>query len=203
MTCSGDILGPSIRGLDSLIQMPYGCGEQNMINFAPNVYVLQYMRSTGRTDEEVHSKAVTYMTQGYERELSYQRIDGSFSAFGDSDFSGSTWLSAFVLRCFLQARAHMFIDESVLTRTTIWLGAQQETDGSFLEPGRVIHTELQGGLDSSVSLTAYVLVALLEDGEYHVWDSGVVLCQNGQSCTQKEVWEWGGGGKEDKGDQDQ
>ena len=90
-------------------------------------------------------------------------------------FSSPARLSAFVLRCFLQARAHMFIDESVLTRTTIWLGAQQETDGAFLEPGRVIHTELQGGLDSSVSLTAYVLVALLEDGEYHVWDLGVVL----------------------------
>ncbi|XP_072543122.1 CD109 antigen [Salminus brasiliensis] len=166
LTAVGDILGPSISGLDALIQMPYGCGEQNMINFAPNVYVLQYLSNAGRTDEEIRSTAITYMTQGYERELSYQRVDGSFSAFGDSDPSGSTWLSAFVLRCFLQARAFMFIDETVLTRTANWLRAQQGSDGAFTEPGRVIHTELQGGLDSSVSLTAYVLMGLLEDVEY-------------------------------------
>lgn len=44
-----------------------------------------------------------------------------------------------------------------------WLSAQQGADGRFEEPGRVIHTELQGGLDGPVSLTAYVLIALLED----------------------------------------
>ncbi|XP_017551199.1 CD109 antigen isoform X2 [Pygocentrus nattereri] len=174
VTAVGDLLGPSINGLDALIQMPYGCGEQNMINFAPNVYILQYLSITGRVNEEIRSKALTYMTQGYERELSYQRIDGSFSAFGDSDSSGSTWLSAFVLRCFLQARAFMYIDEAVLMRTAFWLRAQQGPNGAFQEPGRVIHTELQGGLDGSVSLTAYVLMALLEDVEYNHTFSGQV-----------------------------
>ncbi|KAK3516928.1 hypothetical protein QTP70_028219 [Hemibagrus guttatus] len=174
-----DILGPSISGLDSLIQMPYGCGEQNMIHFAPNVYVLQYLSRSGRTDEETRTKALSYMTQGYERELSYQRMDGSFSAFGDSDSSGSTWLSAFVLRCFLQAQQFIFIDTVILLRTANWLGAQQQDDGSFAEPGRVIHTELQGGLDGPVSLTAYVLMALLEDVEYkHTYDSEVSAAVN-------------------------
>ncbi|XP_026779187.3 CD109 antigen isoform X2 [Pangasianodon hypophthalmus] len=174
VTAVGDILGPSISGLDSLIQMPYGCGEQNMIHFAPNVYVLQYLSRSGHTDEETRAKALSYMTQGYERELSYQRMDGSFSAFGDSDPSGSTWLSAFVLRCFLQAQQFIFIDTAILLRTTNWLRAQQRADGSFAEPGRVIHTELQGGLDGPVSLTAYVLMALLEDVKYkHMYDSEV------------------------------
>ncbi|XP_026146326.1 CD109 antigen [Carassius auratus] len=162
----GDILGPSIGNLDSLIEMPYGCGEQNMIHFAPNIYVLQYMRSTKQTDEQTKNKAMSYMMEAYERELSYQRLDGSFSAFGESDDSGSTWLSAFVLRCFLQAQDFMSIDPMVMQRTAYWLLAHQNADGSFDEPGRVIHTELQGGLDGPVSLTAYVLIALLEDAEY-------------------------------------
>ncbi|KAG7316435.1 hypothetical protein KOW79_019976 [Hemibagrus wyckioides] len=179
VTAVGDILGPSISGLDSLIQMPYGCGEQNMIHFAPNVYVLQYLSRSGRTDEETRTKALSYMTQGYERELSYQRMDGSFSAFGDSDSSGSTWLSAFVLRCFLQAQQFIFIDTAILLRATNWLRAQQQDDGSFAEPGRVIHTELQGGLDGPVSLTAYVLMALLEDVEYkRTYDSEVSAAMN-------------------------
>ncbi|KAK2864229.1 hypothetical protein Q7C36_003383 [Tachysurus vachellii] len=179
VTAVGDILGPSISGLESLIQMPYGCGEQNMIHFAPNVYVLQYLSRSGRTDEEIRTKALSYMTQGYERELSYQRLDGSFSAFGDSDSSGSTWLSAFVLRCFLQAQEFIFIDKAILLRTTSWLLDQQQNDGSFAEPGRVIHTELQGGLDGPVSLTAYVLMALLEDTEYkHTYDNEVSAAMN-------------------------
>uniref|UniRef100_A0A673HZJ8 CD109 molecule n=1 Tax=Sinocyclocheilus rhinocerous TaxID=307959 RepID=A0A673HZJ8_9TELE len=163
---AGDILGPSIDNLDSLIEMPYGCGEQNMIHFAPNIYVLQYMRSTKQSDEQTRNKAMSYMMEAYERELSYQRFDGSFSAFGDSDDSGSTWLSAFVLRCFLQAQDFISIDLMVMQRTAYWLLAHQNPDGSFNEPGRVIHTELQGGLNGPVSLTAYVLIALLEDAEY-------------------------------------
>uniref|UniRef100_A0A3B3DWJ9 CD109 molecule n=1 Tax=Oryzias melastigma TaxID=30732 RepID=A0A3B3DWJ9_ORYME len=162
VTAIGDILGPSISGLESLIQMPYGCGEQNMIHFAPNIYVLQYLISTGQDDPEITKRATDYMMRGYERELSFQRADGSFSAFGDSDASGSTWLSAFVLRCFLQAQKFIVVDSNVLLRVASWISAQQGPDGRFEEPGRVIHTELQGGLDGSLSLTAYVLIALLE-----------------------------------------
>ncbi|XP_061609480.1 CD109 antigen isoform X1 [Phyllopteryx taeniolatus] len=163
VTLVGDILGPSIQGLGSLIQMPFGCGEQNMIHFAPNIYVLLYLNATGQDHQEVRDMAVTYMVSGYERELSYQRADGSFSAFGERDHSGSTWLTAFVLRCFLQARPFISIDEHVVRGAASWLRGRQGADGVYEEPGRVIHTELQGGLDGPVSLTAYVLIALLED----------------------------------------
>ncbi|KAF7653469.1 hypothetical protein LDENG_00082300 [Lucifuga dentata] len=164
VTAVGDILGPSIKGLESLIKMPYGCGEQNMINFAPNIYILWYLNATGQADQETTERAMSFMRKGYQQELSYQRQDGSFSAFGETDSSGSTWLTAFVLRCFLQARSFIAIDTQVLDRAATWLIWQQKGDGSFGEPGRVIHTELQGGQpDSSVTLTAYVLIALLED----------------------------------------
>lgn len=69
----GDILGPSISGLDSLIQMPYGCGEQNMINFAPNVYVLQYLSATGQADRDTTDRATAYMVTGEHRTSCYRR----------------------------------------------------------------------------------------------------------------------------------
>ncbi|XP_018599068.2 CD109 antigen [Scleropages formosus] len=166
VTVVGDVLGQSIKGLESLIQVPYGCGEQNMINFAPNVYVLQYLTRSGRMMDKIRQKAILLMLKGYQQELTYQRMDGSFSAFGNLDSSGSTWLSAFVLRCFLQSRPFITVEQTVLTSTANWLVQQQNHDGSFKEPGTVIHTELQGGLDGPVSLTAYVLMALLEDPAY-------------------------------------
>jgi CD109 antigen len=39
LTVIGDIMGPSIAGLERLLTLPFGCGEQNMITMAPNVYV--------------------------------------------------------------------------------------------------------------------------------------------------------------------
>ncbi|CAH2248914.1 CD109 antigen [Pelobates cultripes] len=167
VTVIGDFLGPSINGLECLIQMPYGCGEQNMINFAPNIYVLEYLTATQQITENIRANAISYMEKGYQTELNYKRNDGSFSAFGMGDTSGSTWLSAFVLRCFLQARPFIFISPDVLDQTIQWLVEYQDiSTGIFSEPGRVIHSELQGGLNGPITLTAYILTSLLEDEAY-------------------------------------
>ncbi|XP_059124255.1 CD109 antigen [Peromyscus eremicus] len=166
VTAIGDILGPSIHGLASLIRMPYGCGEQNMINFAPNIYILDYLTKQKQLTDTLKEKALSFMRQGYQRELLYQREDGSFSAFGDSDPSGSTWLSAFVLKCFMEADSYIDIDENVLQRTYNWLKGHQKSNGEFWEPGRVIHSELQGGNKSPVTLTAYIVTSLLGYKKY-------------------------------------
>ncbi|XP_041105310.1 CD109 antigen-like [Polyodon spathula] len=175
VTLVGDLMGPSVSGLESLIKLPCGCGEQNMIYFAPDIYILQYLIKTKQIKEDIKTKAISFMTEGYQRELTYQRKDGSFSAFGDDDSSGSTWLSAFVLRCFLQARQFIYIDPTVLSRTIMWIVPQQNPTGEFREPGRVIHSELQGGQNGPLSLTAYVLMALLEDETYKSYYQSAVL----------------------------
>ncbi|XP_054894151.1 CD109 antigen [Poeciliopsis prolifica] len=163
----GDILALSIENLDSLVQLPTGCGEQNMVHFAPSVFVLQYLEKSNQDDEGIRNKALRYMMEGYEKQLSYQRDDGSFSAFGQNDTSGSTWLTALVLRYFLQAQPYMQIDQTVLTKATGWLLKHQDSQGEFTEVGELIHTEMRGGQDDSpIALTAYVLLAFLEDDTY-------------------------------------
>lgn len=39
----GDLFGPTIKNLEKLIRQPFGCGEQNMLNFVPNIVVLEYL----------------------------------------------------------------------------------------------------------------------------------------------------------------
>ena len=39
----GDIMGPVLSNIDNLVRMPYGCGEQNMLNFVPNIVVMNYL----------------------------------------------------------------------------------------------------------------------------------------------------------------
>ena len=36
-------------------------------------------------------RSICFLLLGYQRELTYQHFDGSFSAFGDHDNSGSMW----------------------------------------------------------------------------------------------------------------
>ncbi|KAL4240835.1 hypothetical protein ACF0H5_001623 [Mactra antiquata] len=166
-TVIGDLMGPSISGLDSLLKLPYGCGEQNMLNFAPNIFIVKYLEATNSSNAEIMKKAKDFMETGYQRELTYSHSDGSFSAFGESDKSGSTWLTAFVLKSFVQAKPYIFVDDKVIHKAIDWLIIQQETmgefKGTFSEPGRVIHKAMQGGsIGGKTSLTAYVLIALLE-----------------------------------------
>ncbi|XP_050717837.1 pregnancy zone protein-like isoform X3 [Eriocheir sinensis] len=168
VTAVGDLLALSLENLGSLIRMPYGCGEQNMINFAPNIYILRYLNTTRQTTPEATEKLLRYMNTGYQRELLYRRSDGSYSAFGNADDSGSTWLTAFVLKSFAQARDNIQVDEEKLNETRSWLMKQQDTEGCFITVGKVLHKGMQGGLSNSktpASLTAYVLVALIEADE--------------------------------------
>jgi len=158
----GDILGSTLNNLESLIQMPYGCGEQNMLNFVPNIVILRYLQATNKLTETIKNKAVSYTEQGYQRELQYRRHDGSFSAFGNSDTSGSTWLTGFVLKSFLLARPYITIDLSILLQSLNYIATKQNADGSFREDGVVIHTDMQGGSSSGVSLTAYIAIVLTQ-----------------------------------------
>lgn len=159
----GDILGPTVNNLDDLLRMPYGCGEQNMINFVPNIVVLDYLRRTNRLTPAIKAKATANIESGYQRELTYKRDDGSFSAFGNSDKAGSTWLTAFVLKSFTQAKQFIDIDQSVVDKATQWLLHRQRIDGSFDEPGEVHHKPMQGGSARKGTITAYAMIAILSD----------------------------------------
>jgi CD109 antigen len=162
---TSSFLTQTIDGLDALLQMPFGCGEQNMIVFAPDVYITKYLQSSGQLKPEIMAKAEKLMITGYQRELTYRRTDGSFSAFGMSDQSGSLWLTAFVLKCFSQAKSLLYIDDTVLSTATKWITSHQNSDGSFDAVGFVHHQEMLGGLKGKEALTAYTAIALMEAGE--------------------------------------
>ena len=147
---TGSFLTQTIEGLDQLLRVPFGGGEQNMILFAPNVYIARYLKETGQLKPEIMAKAEHLMTVGYQRELTYRRADGSFSAFGDRDDEGSLWLTAFVLKTFAEAKALMYIDQSVIDAAAAWIESHQLSDGSFENVGFLHHQELLGGLQGTL-----------------------------------------------------
>ncbi|XP_059552320.1 C3 and PZP-like alpha-2-macroglobulin domain-containing protein 8 [Myotis daubentonii] len=158
----GDVMGPTLSHLSSLLRLPFGCGEQNMIHFAPNVFVLKYLQKTRQLSPEVERETTDHLVQGYQRQLTYKHRDGAYSAFGERDASGSMWLTAFVLKSFAQARSFIFIDPRELAAAKGWIVRQQQVDGSFPATGRILNKDIQGGIHGAVPLTAYVVAALLE-----------------------------------------
>lgn len=119
--------------MEQLIRKPSGCGEQIMLHFVPNIVILDYLRATNQLTQAVESKAKRYMELGYQKELSFKHDDGSYSAFGSKDKSGSTWLTAFVVRSFLQAERYIQIEQKVLYDALDWLQHIQASNGSFPE----------------------------------------------------------------------
>ncbi|KAF3816367.1 hypothetical protein GH733_014540, partial [Mirounga leonina] len=145
----GDILGSAMQNTQNLLRMPYGCGEQNMVLFAPNIYVLSYLNKTHQLTPEVMSKAIGYLNTGYQRQLNYKHHDGSYSTFGEKygNNEGNTWLTAFVLKTFAQARTtHHPSPHLALPKAE----------------GQRLLQEFRGGVEDEVTLSAYVTIALLE-----------------------------------------
>ncbi|NXO02976.1 OVOS protein, partial [Rhinopomastus cyanomelas] len=158
----GDIMGTAMQNVHQLLQMPFGCGEQNMVLFVPNIYVLDYLNKTGQLSGEIKSKAIGYLVSGYQKQLSYKHPDGSYSIFGTRDKEGNTWLTAFVYKSFAQASHSIYIDDKVQAQTLMWLANKQKSDGCFRSVGSLFNNALKGGVDDELSLSAYITIAMLE-----------------------------------------
>nr|CAD7195115.1 unnamed protein product [Timema douglasi] len=128
-----------------------------------NVTLTGCTMNTNQLTQAIESKALRFLDVGYQQELTYRREDGSFSAFGSSDASGSTWLTAFVVKSFRQAMPHISIEENVIQEALQWLSNNQAANGSFPEVGKVVHSDMQGGAAKGLALTAYTLIAFLEN----------------------------------------
>lgn len=60
----GDIMGPALQNLGQLLEMPFGCGEQNMVQFAPNIFILEYLQKTKQLDPEIENIALHFLITG-------------------------------------------------------------------------------------------------------------------------------------------
>lgn len=156
----GDILGRALKNLDGLLQMPYGCGEQNMALLAPNIYILQYLKGTQQLTPAIIEKATNFLTSGYQRQLNYKSNEGAYTTFGTGP--GNTWLTAFVVRSFAKAQSFIYIDPRKIEEAKTWLECKQGENGCFEKSGKLFNNRMKGGVSDEVTLSAYITAAFLE-----------------------------------------
>ncbi|XP_077327722.1 LOW QUALITY PROTEIN: complement C3-like [Lithobates pipiens] len=171
-----DFIEKSIDGknLNSLINLPAGCAEQNMAALAPLVIATLFLDKTNQWDKvgfQRRAEAINHMQTGYARQLSYRATDGSYTALQGS--TKGTWLTAYIVKIFSLAKRMIGITDDVLCRSVQWLVRyMQKPDGMFQEnfPISRQYSESRGGLagssDPDVAITAFVAIALVESQKY-------------------------------------
>jgi hypothetical protein len=185
---TGNVLGKSLDNLENLVQIPTGCGEQNMVKFAPNVVVMDVLIETNQLSDNLEKRILRNLNTGAQRQLQYKHGDGSFSAFGPRDKEGSMFLTAFVLKFFSEASKYITIDNSTIVQMQNWIISKQQANGCFPDVGKIIDRGLQGGIEKEKSegtITAYVLSSLLISGYQNqtVLDQALTCIENSKDSS--------------------
>uniref|UniRef100_A0A674K6E4 NTR domain-containing protein n=1 Tax=Terrapene triunguis TaxID=2587831 RepID=A0A674K6E4_9SAUR len=178
VSVKGDIVGDTVENsidganLKHLIQVPAGCGEQNMIGMTPAVIATHYLDSSRQWERlgvDRRAEAVKFITRGESlsgwREELGRALSNSAGALAALSLERS-WLTAYVVKVFALAYELIAIDPEVLCGAVKWLILhKQKPDGAFQEDAPVIHGEMVGGYQGSepdASLTAFVVIAMVE-----------------------------------------
>jgi hypothetical protein len=64
LVVTGDAIGAALNNLDKLVQQPTGCGEQNMVKFAPIVSVVEYLKQTDQLTSAMDKLTKDYLKIG-------------------------------------------------------------------------------------------------------------------------------------------
>lgn len=151
-----------VEGMDSLIQLPGGCFEQTTSTAWPNVLATDYLAKTGALTEEVDIKARQYITEGYQRLLTFECASGGFN-WWEGDDPGNAVLTAVGIMMFTDTKNVAFVDDQVIVRAAKYLADTQQSDGSWTEE-RHLHAGNENLGAGSVRATAYIAWALQHAG---------------------------------------
>ena len=158
-------LSEIMEGMDSILRMPGGCFEQTSSSTYPNVLALDYMKRTKKLTPEVHAKAEGYIANGYQRLLTFEVPGGGFSWFGQAP--ANKILTAYGLMEFSDMSKVYDVDPKVIARTSEWLAAQQQDDGSWKPDTYFINEGATNRYNTDVlRITAYLAWSLADTG-YH------------------------------------
>ncbi|CAM9437423.1 unnamed protein product [Lampetra planeri] len=159
------------KSISHLIQVPSGCGEQNMIRMAPTTLTLIYLDSVqewGKIGLNRREEAIAFLKQGYSRELGYRKADYSYAA--ETSRPSSTWLTAFVVKVYSLAKRVIIVDNQELCGPVKWIiKNRQNSDGSYRENTPIMTRHMQGGVggfEGHVSMTAFILIGIQQAQEY-------------------------------------
>lgn len=102
----------------------------------------------------------------------YLEIETQIAALGNHSYSFRfthvkefvvNRLTAYAAQAFTEASQYIYVDNSIIKEALRWLSGIQALNGSFTEVGNIVHEELQGKTGNSLAMTAFTLIAFIEN----------------------------------------
>ena len=121
--------GQLLDGIESMLREPYGCFEQTSSCTYPNIYVLKYLKESGKVNSEIEKKALGYIERGYARLAGFETPQNGFEWFGKTPPHEA--LTAYGLLEFTDMKEFVKVDERMLKRTKEFLLSRRDGKGSF------------------------------------------------------------------------
>uniref|UniRef100_UPI00358FBAE5 complement C3-like n=1 Tax=Myxine glutinosa TaxID=7769 RepID=UPI00358FBAE5 len=173
LSAQGNLIAETIQNtvkeskISSLLRLPRGCGEQNMMYTSITVMVARYLNQSDQWsqmgDPLAKDRALNFIRSGYASQLNYRKGDYSYAAWIGRP--SSTWLTAFVTKVFSQASRLVYIEVNEICGSVRWLMKKQQPDGSFIESLSIVHENMMGQVSGDVLITSFVFIAMLEARE--------------------------------------
>ena len=159
-TAYPNVVSDLMKGVEGILQEPYGCFEQTSCTAYPNAMVLDYLKSTDSKDDKTLARASDLLDRGYKRLTTFESSEKGYEWFGANP--AHEGLTAYGIMEFMDMKkAGQVIDQKMLDRTAQWLLKHKDGNGGFK---RETHAYHDFGRISSEIINAYIVYALAEAG---------------------------------------
>lgn len=127
LSVTPSLAGAIFGALDFLTSYPYGCTEQTMSSFLPNIVVAQAMKELKLKSNVDEAELNKKIRAGLDRLYDYQHDDGGWGWWQTDE--SHAFMTAYVLAGLAQARAAgLQVNEDSLRRGREWLEAEFERE---------------------------------------------------------------------------
>lgn len=155
-----NVVNDLMKGVEGILQEPYGCFEQTSCTAYPNAMVLDYLKTTDSKDTKTLAHATDLLERGYKRLTSFEASEKGYEWFGANP--GHEGLTAYGIMEFMDMKkAGQNVDAKMLERTSNWLLSKKDGKGGFAREKHAYH---DFGRISDDILNAYIVYALAEGG---------------------------------------
>lgn len=159
-TAFPNVVSDLMKGVEGILQEPYGCFEQTSCSAYPNAMVLDYLKSTDSKDTKTMARAIDLLQRGYNRLTTFEASQKGYEWFGANP--GHEGLTAYGIMEFVDMKnAGADVDQKMVDRTSTWLMSHKDGKGGFK---REVHAYHDFGRISDDILNAYIVYALAEAG---------------------------------------
>ena len=158
-TAFPNIMSELMKGIDAILQEPYGCFEQTSSSNYPNIMALTYMRTMNEKNPEVEKRAMDLLDKGYKKLVAFETKENGYEWFGAAPAHEA--LTAYGLMEFEDMKKVYPVDQAMIERTKKLLLEKRDGNGGFKKNPRALDSF--GGADEDIT-NAYIVYALTESG---------------------------------------